>query len=163
MNSRINDASEFPSMERTSHCLLIQVDPVRLMVPRIMVAEVINYEGVEFSSSLNRDIRIFEWRGFQVPMISAAIVNPRCRGSTATLNKIVLFHGLSNRERLPFYAFGVAGNPKLVVVSAAAVEEDGEQSEGLDGELCRVRLADEPAVIPDVDHFEKFIYSNFFH
>ena len=161
MNARLNE-EDIPFAERSSHCLLIQVEPLRLIVPRILVAEVINFEGVAFSSSLNRDIRIFEWRGYQVPLLAAGAVNPRCRDSGAPPVKIVLLHGLHSRDRLPFYAIGAGGNPKLVLVNDSALECDaGAQLAG--GELCRARVSGEDVVVPDIDHLEKFIYSNFFH
>lgn len=161
MNARLNE-EDIPFAERSSHCLLIQVEPLRLIVPRILVAEVINFEGVAFSSSLNRDIRIFEWRGYQVPLVAAGAVNPRCRGSEAQPLKIVLLHGLHSRDRLPFYAIGAAGNPRLVLVNASALESDGD-TEPVEGELCRARVGGEGVVVPDIDHLEKFIYSTFFH
>ena len=161
MNARLNE-EDIPFAERSSHCLLIQVEPLRLIVPRILVAEVINFEGVAFSSSLNRDIRIFEWRGYQVPLLAAAAVNPRCRAGEGAPAKIVLLHGLHRRERLPFYAFGAAGNPKLVLVNASALETEAD-AELVEGELCRARVGGEDVVVPDIDHLEKLIYSNFFH
>ena len=143
----------------SGRCLLIGLDPVQLIVPRILVAEIIHSEGVEISSSLNRHVRIFEWRGYQVPLLSSAIINPQCRDSAGEALKFIIFHGLFNRARLPYYAIAVSRNPRIVVASFENITERSDVALQ-PSELMAVTVDAESAVIPRVDYLEKYVIEN---
>jgi hypothetical protein len=150
-------------MSQRSHCLLIKLDPLQLIVPRILVAEVVDLEGVEFSSTLNRHIRILAWRGFQVPVINTSIFSAACQDVIADDSKLIILHGVLNRSKLPYYAFISPKNPRLVGVSSETLMEDTEtempRGQGL---LMQVQTEGETALIPRVDYVEKYIHSSFF-
>lgn len=140
-------------------CLLITLEPVKLIVPRILVAEIIHSEGVTMSSSLSRNVRIFEWRGYQVPLLSPPVINPRCPDVSGEDVKFVIFHGLFNRAKLPYYAIPVSRNPRIIVVTDENISERVEPKPQ-PSDLLAVTVEEESAVIPRVDCLEQYIIEN---
>ena len=163
MDTQTTGPSDKGPDETRSSCLLIKVDKLQLIVPRILVAEVVDLEGITFSSSLNKDIKMFEWRDYQVPLVSANVLSPECSTQIHRHSKIIVFHAVLNREKLPFYAFIASTNPRVVVVSAASIEErvvEENQSSGLADILMPVMVEGEIAAIPRVHQIEKFIHES---
>lgn len=149
--------------EPRSSCFLIKVDKLQLIVPRILVAEVVDLEGITFISSLNKDIKMFEWRDYQVPLVSASLLSPECTTQIHRHSKVIVFHAVVNRNKLPFYAFIASTNPRLVVVSAASIEEqlaEANQSSDSDAVLMPVMVEGEMAAIPRVQQIEKLIHDS---
>ncbi|MES2627038.1 MAG: hypothetical protein V4628_17255 [Pseudomonadota bacterium] len=154
----IDSLAADPSQAARSTCLLIKVDKLQLIVPRVLVAEVVDLEGVNFSSSVNKDIKMFEWRDYQVPLVSANLLSEECSIQIQRHSKIIVLHAVVNREKLPFYAFIASTNPRLVVVSTSSIEESGPgQSAGFSPVLMQVMVEGEMAAIPRVRQIEKFI------
>jgi hypothetical protein len=150
------------SQAARSTCLLIKVDKLQLIVPRVLVAEVVDLEGINFSSSLSKDIKMFEWRDYQVPLVSANLLSDECSTQIQRHSKIIVLHAVVNREKLPFYAFIAAINPRLVVVSASSIEEriDQKQATAYSPVLMPVMVEGEVAMIPRVHQIEKYILEN---
>jgi hypothetical protein len=149
--------------EPRSSCLLIKVDKLQLIVPRILVAEVVDLEGISFTSSLNKDIKMFAWRDYQVPLVSANLLDAECTTQIHRHSKVIVFHAVVNRDKLPFYAFIASTNPRLVVVSAASIEEQvtaENQSLESDAVLMPVMVEGEMAAIPRVQQIEKLIHDS---
>ena len=142
-----------------STCLLIKVDKLQLIVPRVLVAEVVDLEGINFSSSANKDIKMFEWRDYQVPLVSASLLSDECATQIHRHSKIIVLHAVVNREKLPFYAFIASINPRLVVVSASSIEERADQNQlsAYSPVLMPVVVEGEMAAIPRVHQIEKYI------
>jgi len=151
--------SEMVKEDTRSTCLLISVDKLQLLVPRILVAEVVDLEGITFSSSPNKDIKMFDWRDYQVPLVAASVLSPDCSTQIHRHSKIIVFHAVLNRDRLPFYALIASTNPRLVVVSAASIVETAYENKfsALAEVLLPVVVEGEIAAIPQVHQIEKFI------
>ncbi|MDT8397069.1 MAG: hypothetical protein RQ899_00430 [Pseudomonadales bacterium] len=163
MNSLAKNQGGTTRDEGRSHCLLIRAESLQLIVPRILVAEVIDLEGMEFVASLNPGIRIFFWRGYQVPLISSTVFGQAGQVDSAGHSKIIILHGVFNHDRLPFYAFIASANPRLVVVSRASIEEQAQQYQGRGADVLMPVLVDgKEAAIPKVDPVEQYIYSSLF-
>ena len=164
MNAHTNAQPNTGEHEARSSCLLIKVDKLQLIVPRILVAEVVDLEGVSFSSSLNKDIKVFEWRDYQVPLVSANLLSPECSTQIHRHSKIIVFHAVLNRDKLPFYALIASTNPRLVVVSSESIEQREEEehssSSDLVDVLMPVMVEGELASIPRVHQIEQFILEN---
>lgn len=153
-------ASAMAASETRSNCLLIRVDKLQLIVPRILVAEVVDLEGITFSSSLNKDIKLFEWRDYQVPLVSSSVLGPDCSTQIQRHSKIIVFHAVLNRDRLPFYALIASTNPRLIAVSAATIAEHADQQNQASTAtdiLMPVVVEGEMAVIPRVHQIEQII------
>ncbi len=149
--------------EPRSSCLLIKMDRLQLIVPRIMVAEVVDLEGITFTSSLNKDIKMFEWRDFQVPLVSANVLSPGTTAQIQKHSKIIVFQAVLNQARLPYYALLASTNPRLVVISASSIQERGDDEKlslNYSDILMPVMLEGEQAAIPRVELIERFIYDS---
>jgi chemotaxis signal transduction protein len=162
-SAQLNDEfSDEPNhVAEKGRCLLIRVDSHQLIVPRTLVAEVIRYEGSTLMTTAHPDIKLFNWRGFQVPLLNTRLINPACSQETTDDSKLILFHGLLNHGKLPYYGFVVSRNPRLVMVTEDSVVVRGDQQDLLPSESARVTVEEEAASIPKVDFLEKFILDNF--
>jgi chemotaxis signal transduction protein len=150
---------EIHGLER-GRCLLIKVDPIQLIVPRALIAEVIRYEGVALINTASPQVKLFNWRGLQVPLLDNAVINSTCSKETNEDSKIILFHGLLNHSKLPYYGFVATRNPRLIMVNEENIAAFGDQQDLHPSESAKVALADESAIIPKVDFLEKFILEN---
>lgn len=146
--------------EEECGCLLIQVDPINLLVPRVLVAEVVQFNASVLSDSVNDDIDILEWRSRQVPMIKPQLINPLCLGEITENSKVLVFHGLLDSEKLPFFALLCSKNPRLIQFSAESIVADDNVEKVNFGELQSVLVNGETAVIPKVDFLERYILDN---
>jgi hypothetical protein len=68
--------------------------------------------------------------------------------------KVIIFHGLLDNARLPYYGMTVPSNPKLIQVEAHNICEDDEAGAPEAGELMRIKLEGVAASIPKVDYLE---------
>jgi hypothetical protein len=66
---------------------------------------------------------------------------------------MVIFYGLKDSQKMPFYGLTVTRSPQLVQVSDEDLEE--VETDSLHpGELMQIRIKDVDAFIPKVDHIE---------
>ncbi|MAM70453.1 MAG: hypothetical protein CMP91_04830 [Gammaproteobacteria bacterium] len=158
--------------EPTQQCLLIELDSgaeprqlVRqLIVPRVLVVEIIDYEGLEINTQNNSELAVFNWRGVDVPLLTGNVFGAESSGQrgpnleTGTGDKIVIFHGLANPQELAFYALRTGRNPRLVNISEKDICQNSSR-ELQETELMDVVVNDEPAIIPKVDYLEHHIHA----
>ena len=159
-DAQATNTSASATSETRSNCLLIRVDKLQLIVPRLLVAEVVDLEGITFTSSLNKDIKIFEWRDYQVPLVSSNVLTANGSTQIQRHSKIIVFHAVLNREKLPFYALIASTNPRLIAVSTATITEHTNIQNQPSTEadiLMSVIVEGEMAVIPRVQQLEKII------
>ena len=166
MNTLEIDKAETVIDERTGQCLMLDLAFMQIIVPRVLVAEVISTNSVSIASGIKKDIKIFQWRGTQVPLIGMTAIDPGADQEYETKyeesSKIVLLHGLSDPKKLPYYALPVVGSPKLVMVSMENVSDDQNFGTLLPGESLRVLVEGETCSIPKVDYLEKYTIDNCF-
>ena len=144
--------------------VLIQVEGARLLLPNATIAEVLSYappEEVEDTPDwlLGR----IRWRGWQLPLASFSRLAGIADETGGLGSKVVVLKALGGDAHLPYVALLTKGFPRLVTVArdalvADAGEGDGEVPATLPvGVLMRVRLNDEPVLLPDVDGIEDAI------
>lgn len=144
-------------------CLLVRVGSTQLLVPRILVVEVVGGEQFDIRPAPDGSLVTLTWRGHQVPLLSPAVLQAdsadlSSAGLPGAQGKIVVFHGLLDKARLPYYALAVDSNPKLLEVSADTLREDESAAPG-PMQLMRVLLGDSSAFIPRVDHLERHLHA----
>ena len=145
--------------------VLIQVEGARLLLPNATIAEVLSYappEEIEDTPAwlLGR----IRWRGWQLPLASFSRLAGIAEETGGLGSKVVVLKALGGDAHLPYVALLTMGFPRLVTVAREALVADA--GEGDDGEtasrlpvgvLMRVRLNDEPVLLPDVDGIEDAI------
>ncbi|WP_242111619.1 chemotaxis protein CheW [Luteimonas aquatica] len=135
--------------------VLIQVEGARLLLPNASISEVLSYatpEPVEDAPQwlLGR----IRWRGWQLPLVSFSRIAGLAQEQGGMSNKVAVLKAFGGNPRLPHFAFLTQGFPRLVTVARQTLIPETEAADLSAGVLARVRLGDEAALIPDIDHVE---------
>ncbi len=139
--------------QQKASCMLLGISDKHMLVPRTIVAEVVRYSFITFRKDEIRGIDSFEWRGCQVPHLAGNVVGSKQDADIDDEARVVIFYGLKDSKKLPYYGMTIRRSPQLVQVG----DEDLEEMEAVDlhpGELMKVRIKDVDAFIPKVDHLE---------
>src|SRR5690606_24639135 len=105
----------------------------------------------------------FEWRDFQVPLVSASVLSPGATAQIQKHSKIIVFQAVLSQARLPYYALLASTNPRLLVISASSIQErmgDNNNPANIPDILMPVMLDGEQAAIPRVELIERFIHES---
>lgn len=157
LGSNLETGSARGTITERGQCLLVKLEPRQLLVPRVLVAEVVRHDVSALVATAHRDIRLFSWRGFRVPVLNAAVIHADCVQASGEDSKIVVFYGLSNQSRLPYYGVVASRNPRVVMVTEANVQPCGDQQQLPAAQGAVVTVGEDNAIIPKVDYLEKFI------
>jgi chemosensory pili system protein ChpC len=141
------------------YSLIVPLETDRLIVPRSCVAEIVRYRLVEESTNDPNWLRgIANWNNRVIPVVSfermCGIEPPGPGGRT----RIVVFHPLSMDEASGPYGLLAEGFPQMVRVNKEVVEADSDYQPPADSPIvCRVRLIQEHALIPDLEMIEQML------
>lgn len=139
--------------QQKASCMLLGISDKHMLVPRTIVAEVVRYSFITFRKDEIRGINSFEWRGCQVPHLAGNVVGSQEDSDVDDEARVVIFYGLKDSKKLPYYGMTIRRSPQLVQVGDEDLEE--VEAETLHpGELMQVRVKDVDAFIPKVDHLE---------
>lgn len=138
--------------------VLIQVGGGRLLLPNATIAEVLSYaepEPVEAAADwlLGR----FRWRGWQLPLIAFSRLAGIGQEQPGLGSKVIVLKALGGDRRIPYFAILTQGFPRLVTVSRSALEVEAGEEALPDAIQARVRLNDEPALLPDLLRIEHLL------
>lgn len=156
--------TESPSRQAVTtscQCLKIPLASMSILVPRVLVAEVMEPSELQLSSSLCPEIRYFSWRGFQVPLLAPAVLGCHERVLVGVTSRILVFHGLLRHDRVAFWGLPASGNPSLVMISDPDITASDEDARS-GAMLAPVRLGEENCHILCVDPVELFIQDRLF-
>lgn len=133
--------------------VLIQVEGGRLLLPNATISEVLSYAAPEaVENAPDWLLGRIRWRGWQLPLVSFARLSGLADEQGGLGNKVIVLKALGGDARAPFFALLTQGFPRLVTVSRERlVVEEGDLPDAVQS---RVRLNDEPALVPDVDEIE---------
>jgi hypothetical protein len=135
-------------------CLLLTLDGPNMLVPRMVVADVLKNTFIELTRDEDSGLEFLEWRSCQVPLVNTAVAGKFIAAKVEEEARLIIFYGLTDPQRLPFYAIMVSRGPQLLQVSAQDMEEISEQPLQ-DWELMKIKVQGNAAFIPKVDHFER--------
>lgn len=141
--------------------VLIQIGGGRLLLPNATIAEVLSYaepEPVEASADwlLGR----FRWRGWQLPLIAFSRLAGIGEEQPGLGSKVIVLKALGGDRRIPYFAIITQGFPRLVTVSRSALEVEADGGELPVAIQARVRLNDEPALLPDLLRIEHMLQAD---
>ncbi|MBV1881090.1 MAG: chemotaxis protein CheW [Pseudomonadales bacterium] len=136
--------------------LLIPMFDRPLLLPNVAVAEIIPYvEAVEDYATPDWHVGTVEWRRVNIPLLSVEALSGRPMPEVGEDARIAVINGVGDHTKLPFYAFVVAGIPRLVrVIEQEIGKEDKETGPA---EKMFVQVSGEHAVILDLDFIEEKI------
>lgn len=139
--------------QQKASCMLLGLSDRQMLVPRNMIAEVVRFSFINFRRDEIRGINSFEWRGCQVPHVESNVVGNEKDDVIDDEARVVIFYGLKDSQKMPFYGMTVNRSPQLLQVGDEDLEEiDPETLHP--AELMQVRIKDVEAFIPKVDHIE---------
>lgn len=139
--------------QQKASCMLLGINDKYMLVPRTMIAEVVRYSFIKVHKDEIRGINAFEWRGCQVPHLESNVIGNGEADKIDDEARVVIFYGLKDSKKMPFYGLTISRSPQLVQVGNADLEEFTPETVH-PGELMNVRIKDVEAFIPKVDHIE---------
>jgi chemosensory pili system protein ChpC len=140
------------------HCMAIPTDHETLLLPTSVIEEVIDFQqpmAIEFAPPwlLGR----IEWETRQVPVFSfTALINGADVGTIAARSKIMILKSLTDSSKVPYLGLLLSGLPHPVTVKSDELVETGDEKKSL-GVFRRVTLADQEAIIPDIDRLTHLV------
>lgn len=146
------------SGQRDIRGVLISVTGGRLLLPNASVAEVITYSEPEtLGNAPDWLMGRVRWRGWRLPLISFSRLAGWAPEGGQMGAKVAVLKALGGNPKLPFFAVLSQGFPRLVTVSASALNESHDIKDLPLGVHARVTLNDDPAVVPDLMSVELLI------
>lgn len=144
------------------YSLLIPLAGDKLILPRLSVAEVMGYaRPLPVRGSPNWLLGLTTWQGQEIPLVSFEGLCGRKIPERANRTRIVVLYSIGAHMDPPVFALMTQGYPYLVRVNASVLGTDDEDSYGDDTPvLCRVRMANERPVIPDLEAIEEKLLSS---
>lgn len=139
--------------------VLIPITGGRVLLPNATVAEVITYKApTEPHEGGDWLMGRLSWRGWRIPMFSFAKLAGTSDEEEISGAKIAVLKALGGRPDLPFMAMIAQGFPRLTTITPDNLSPmDEDENELPDGVLSRVIVADQDAVIPDMEGLERLV------
>ena len=134
------------------YSLLIPLNGERLILPRASVAEVIRYAEPEVDAAgpewlLGR----VTWHGKTIPLISFEALCGKPASESGSRSRIIVVYALSPTDELVTYGLLAEGFPQIVRVNREVLLQDlAYQPDPAKPVLCRIRMINETALIPDL-------------
>lgn len=138
------------------YSLLIPLADRRLLVPRACVAEVVGLTDQDAADDdLPWSLGAIRWNGRQVSVVSFEACCGEAVPELGRRSRIVIFQALGGVIPSGYFGIVSQGFPQLVRVSPNVLKSDDEAtSDSSKPVLCRVRMANEFPLIPDLDMLE---------
>jgi chemosensory pili system protein ChpC len=95
------------------------------------------------------------WRGILIPLVSLEAMNNGDFFRQGRQLKIIVIHGVYNREALPYWAFVTSETPKMMRVMKDALQP--EESTGGEVEKMRAQWNGEKVILPDITAIESML------
>jgi chemosensory pili system protein ChpC len=132
--------------------VLIQIADAKLLLPNATIAEVLSYADPDpVSDAPDWLLGRIRWRGWQLPLVAfsrfAGIANDEHGGLGS---KVIVLKALGGDPKRPFFAVLTQGFPRLVTVTASALESDAHGDSVPEGVLAKVRLNEDDALVPEL-------------
>lgn len=138
--------------------VLIQVGGGRLLLPNATIAEVLSYAEPEpDESSADWLLGRFRWRGWRLPLIAFSRLAGIGEEQPGLGSKVIVLKALGGDRAIPYFAILTQGFPRLVTVARSALEVEADEGGLPEAIQARVRLNDEPALLPDLLRIERLL------
>jgi len=140
------------------NCMLIPTDRETLLLPTTVMEEVIDFQQplpMEFAPPWL--LGHIDWEDRQVPVFSfTALINGVDVGPIQQRSKIMILKSLSDTGRVPYLGILLGGLPHPLSLKAEELVETGDEKKSL-GVFRRVTVAEEEAIIPDLDRLTHLV------
>ena len=142
------------------YSLLIPLHQARLIVPRACVAEVVGYSTpMPAEDAPPWYVGLLAWNGRQLPVLSFEAAAGQSLPERGGRTRVVVFHATAGQLQPPFFGLLTQGFPQLVRVNAGVLSADPEPFPEDGPVICRVRMASEAPLVPDLECLERMLLS----
>lgn len=134
------------------------IESGRVVMPDALIAEIVDYQPTHADDDnvptwyLGR----LPWRGIFIPLISLEALNNDSFFRHSRMLKIIVIHGVFNRQSLPYWAYVSLETPRMQRLPKEALEVDEEAMPGM-VEQMHVRFGGEGVIVPDIAKIEQEI------
>jgi len=138
--------------------MLIPTDPEMLLLPTSVMAEVVEFSQPEpMLDAPPWLLGQVEWENRQVPVFSfSALINGTDPGEVPARARIMILKSLSDSARVPYLGMILGDLPRPVTLKEEDCVEAGDEMKSL-GVFSRVRLAEDDAIVPDLDRLTHLV------
>jgi chemosensory pili system protein ChpC len=142
------------------YCQLVPLRQMRLIVPRVCVAEVIRYAPLERPRQAPAWFRgLAAWNTLKVPVISFEELCGRNPGEPGGRTRIAILNAVTGRLDNGYYGILTEGFPQLVRVNREVMKLDERQAWPAEGPVvCQIRMINEYPLIPDLERIEELLH-----
>jgi chemosensory pili system protein ChpC len=139
------------------YSLLIPLNGERLILPRASVAEVIRYAEPEADlAGPEWLLGSVTWHGKSIPLISFEKLCGTEASEPGSRSRIIVVYALNPTGDLVTYGVLAEGFPQIVRVNRDVLLQDlAYQPDPAKPVLCRIRMINETALVPDLPRIEK--------
>jgi chemosensory pili system protein ChpC len=142
------------------YCQLVPLRQMRLIVPRVCVAEVIRYAAPDKTWAAPGWFRgLVNWNMLKVPVISFEELCGQSAGEPGGRTRIAIMNAVSGRLESGYYGILTEGFPQLVRVNREVMKLDERQAWPAEGPVvCQIRMINEYPLIPDLERIEELLH-----
>jgi chemosensory pili system protein ChpC len=142
------------------YCQLIPLRQLRLIVPRVCVAEVIRYTAPEKPWPAPGWFRGFiPWTTLRIPVISFEELCGRSAGEPGGRTRIAILNAMTGKIESGYYGVLTEGFPQLVRVNREVMKLDERQAWPAEGPVvCQIRMINEYPLVPDLERVEDLLH-----
>jgi len=141
------------------YSLLVPLTEERVILPRASVAEVIRYSEPE-AGNVGPDWYkgTIPWHGRSIPLVSFEGLCGTAGTEPGGRTRVIVVYVLKPDDSLATYGLLAEGFPQIVRVNREVILQDlSYKPDDAQPILCRVRMINETAFIPDLESIEKSI------
>lgn len=155
MSRQKQEAEQIPHELRA---VLITVAGGRLLLPNVSMAEIITLSDPEpVADAPPWLLGRMRWHGWRVPVLAFGQLAGIAREGGQPGSKLVVLKALGGNPKLSYFAVVTQGFPRLVKVERERLQPVLDDTPVPLGVRARVRLNDEPALIPDMGMIEMLV------
>jgi len=135
--------------------LFAGIEGGKIAFPDALIAEIVDFVAVHSDSDDVPTWYLGElvWRGITVPLVALEGMNTDAFFRQSKQLKIIVMHGVYNREVLPYWAFVTSETPKMQRIPAEAMDT-AEAAVG-SIEKMRIELYGDSVMLPDIINIEE--------
>lgn len=155
MSRQKQEAEQLPNEVRA---VLITVAGGRLLLPNVSMAEIITLSDPEpVADAPPWLLGRIRWHGWRVPVLAFGQLAGIAREGGQQGSKLVVLKALGGNPKLSYFAVVTQGFPRLIKVERERLQPVLDDTPAPLGVRARVRLNDEPAMIPDMGTIEMLV------
>lgn len=127
----------------------------KVLLPNAIIAEVIScHEVKEIKNSPNWLLGGYNWRGYDLPVISYATLVSGTYIKSEKIKRIAVIKALGDVEAMPYFALLVEGVPRLQLITQGDLQVHEADESDNNAIASKVTIHDEMSEIPNIRFIE---------